>query len=162
MPVKKLMKSLPLLVAFAGLVACGGNRRAQSSGMVLKRVIRPALIEAGIVGKVVGWHTFRHSLATNLRSMGVDVKVAQELLRHANSRITMDYYTQAVSEDKRLASGRQIEMLMGEKRGAGSTQHPLAPSEVLPRFASAHNPQIVLGEMVGTSGFEPLTSTVSR
>jgi len=41
-------------------------------------------------GKVIGWHSFRHSLATNLRSMGVDVKVAQELLRHANSRITLD------------------------------------------------------------------------
>jgi integrase len=81
--------------------------------MVLKKIIRPALIRAGITGKVIGWHTFRHSLATNLRSMGVDVKVAQELLRHATSRITMEIYTQAVAADKRLASGRQIEMLMG-------------------------------------------------
>ena len=39
------------------------------------------------------------SLATNLRSLGVDVKVAQELLRHANSRITMDVYTRAVSAE---------------------------------------------------------------
>jgi integrase len=108
--------------------------------MVLKRVIRPALIQAGITGKVVGWHPFRHSLATNMRSMGVDVKVAQELLRHANSRITMDYYTQAVSADKRLASGRQIEMLMGQRMGADCTQHPLAPLDGLPQFATAHNP----------------------
>jgi site-specific recombinase XerD len=54
--------------------------------------------------KVIGWHTFRHSLATNLRSLGVDVKVAQELLRQANSGITMDLYTQAISSDKRSAS----------------------------------------------------------
>jgi site-specific recombinase XerD len=81
--------------------------------MVMNKIIRPALVEAGIVGKVIGWHSFRHSLATNLRSMGVDVKVAQELLRHANSRITLDLYTRAVSADKRLASGNQIEMLMG-------------------------------------------------
>ncbi len=47
--------------------------------------------------KIIDWHSFRHSLATNLRSMGVDVKVAQKLLRHANSRITKDFYTQAVS-----------------------------------------------------------------
>ena len=80
--------------------------------MVLKKIIRPALVRAGIKGKVIGWHSFRHSLATNLRSLGVDVKVAQELLRHANSRTTMDLYTQAVSADKRSASKRQIEMLI--------------------------------------------------
>jgi integrase len=46
--------------------------------------------------------------------MGIDGKVAQELLRHANSRITIDIYTHAVSADKREASKKQIEMLMGE------------------------------------------------
>ena len=81
--------------------------------MVLKKIIRPALKEAGVRGKIIGWHSFRHSLATNLRSMGVDVKVAQELLRHANSRTTMDIYTQAVSADKRTASERQVALLMG-------------------------------------------------
>lgn len=81
--------------------------------MVLKKTIRPALKRAGITGKIIGWHSFRHSLATNLRSLGVDVKVAQELLRHANSRTTMDLYTQAVSADKRIASQRQVELLCG-------------------------------------------------
>lgn len=80
--------------------------------MVLKKIIRPALVRAGITGKVIGWHSFRHSLATNLRTMGVDVKVAQELLRHANSRITMDLYTRAVSADKRVASSKQMDMLL--------------------------------------------------
>jgi integrase len=84
--------------------------------MVLRKIIRPALDRARVTGKVIGWHSFRHSLATNLRSLGVDVKVAQELLRHANSRITMDLYTQAVSADKRIASGRQAEMLLAGKQ----------------------------------------------
>ena len=79
---------------------------------VLKKFIRPALERAIITGKKSGWHTFRHSLATNLRSLGVDVKVAQEQLRHANSRTTMDLYTHAVSADKRSASQRQIELLL--------------------------------------------------
>lgn len=88
---------------------------------VLKKIIRPALKAANITGKVIGWHSFRHSLATNLRSLGVDVKTAQELLRHANSRVTMDIYTQAVSTEKRRASERQFQMLLG---GAAIGNHP--------------------------------------
>jgi integrase len=83
--------------------------------MVLRKILRPALKRAEVKGKQVGWHTFRHSLATNLRTLGVDVKVAQELLRHSNSRVTMDVYTQAVSAEKRLASGKQVEMLVGQQ-----------------------------------------------
>ncbi len=36
-----------------------------------------------------------------LRKCGVNVKVAQELLRHANSRITLDIYQQTVTEERR-------------------------------------------------------------
>ena len=79
---------------------------------LLRKVIRPAARRAGIVDKVIGWHTFRHSLGTNLRFLGVDIKTAQELLRHANSRITLDLYSQAVSSQKREASARVVEMLM--------------------------------------------------
>jgi site-specific recombinase XerD len=36
--------------------------------MILRKVIRPALERAGIIDKVIGWHSFRHSLAKKLRS----------------------------------------------------------------------------------------------
>ncbi len=52
--------------------------------------------------KQVGFHTFRHTLATLLGSLGVDIKTTQELLRHANPNITMRIYQQAVSEEKRV------------------------------------------------------------
>ena len=38
---------------------------------------------------------------TLLKANGEDVKTVQELLRHANSRITLDVYTQAVNSHKR-------------------------------------------------------------
>ena len=77
-----------------------GGKQTLAPDTLLKKVIRPALKGAGITDKIVGWHTFRHSLATNLRAAGVDLKTAQELLRHANSRITLDVYTRAVSATK--------------------------------------------------------------
>lgn len=72
-----------------------------------------------------GWHTFRHSLGTNLRFLGIDIKTAQELLRHANSRITLDLYTQAVSTQKREANAKLVDMLLPSPK----PQHHRAPSE---------------------------------
>lgn len=78
---------------------------------ILDRFIRPAAFRAGIT-KRIGWHTFRHTYATLLKDNGEDVKVVQELLRHANSRTTLDVYTQAISESKRLAQSRVIARLI--------------------------------------------------
>lgn len=64
--------------------------------------IRPAAIRAG-VKKHIGWHTFRHSLATLLGQNGENVKVVQELLRHATTRITTEVYQQAEQDAKRAA-----------------------------------------------------------
>jgi integrase len=80
---------------------------------ILTGHIRPALERAGIT-KLVGWHTFRHTLATVLKANGEDVKTVQEILRHANSRITMDIYTQAVTPAKRHAQAKVLEMILPE------------------------------------------------
>ena len=67
------------------------------------------------ITKRVGWHTFRHTYSTLLRANGEDVKVVQELLRHANSKITMDVYTQALSPAKREAQGRVASIIFPKK-----------------------------------------------
>jgi integrase len=80
--------------------------------MILRRHVRPALKRLGIE-KHIGWHTFRHGMANLLRQSGADVKVAQELLRHANSRITLDVYSQTVTEERRAAQELAFDSLMG-------------------------------------------------
>jgi len=82
---------------------------------LLRRWIKPAAKRVGIT-KRMGWHTFRHTYSTLLRANGEDIKVVQELLRHANSKITMDVYTQALSPTKREAQGRVASMIL-PKRG---------------------------------------------
>ena len=65
------------------------------------------------IAKKMGWHTFRHTCATLLRASGVDIKVAQELLRHASCRVTLDTYTQAITEHKRAAQNRVASLVRG-------------------------------------------------
>lgn len=74
---------------------------------LMKRYIKPAAKKAGI-NKNIGWHTF----GTLLKANGEDVKTVQELLRHANSRITLDVYTQAVGSNKRAAQSKVVRMMV--------------------------------------------------
>jgi integrase len=64
------------------------------------------------ITKRIGWHTFRHTYATLLKSSGADVKVVQDSLRHANARITMEMYTQALTQDKRTAQTKVVQMML--------------------------------------------------
>ena len=81
--------------------------------MILKNHIRPALKRPGILKKV-GWHTFRHGVADLLRRKRVDLKTAQDLLRHANPRILMQHYQQSVTEEQHEAQELAFDSLMGK------------------------------------------------
>jgi integrase len=117
------------------------GKQPLSPDTLLKKIIRPAVVRAGIKDKAIGWHSFRHALATNLRAAGVDLKTAQELLRHANSRITLDVYTRAISATEREANNRVMEMVFeaGRKklsapsrgRKAGSKKGADCPSTLV-------------------------------
>src|ERR1039457_4876162 len=88
-----------------------GGRKPYWPDMALFRHVRPAATKLGIT-KRIGWHTFRHTYATLLKSSGADVKVVQDSLRHANARITMEMYTQALSQDKRTAQTKVVQMIL--------------------------------------------------
>ena len=79
-----------------------GGPRGDTS--ILRYHLKAAAKRAGISGKI-GWHTFRHTNATVLEQVGVRMKVAQELLRHADIQTTMNIYTRAMEKDKREAAG---------------------------------------------------------
>jgi integrase len=72
---------------------------------MLHKVLKPAAVRAGIT-KRIGWHSFRRTLATLLQASGASVKATQDLLRHANSKITMDLYAQSIPAERREAQSR--------------------------------------------------------
>jgi hypothetical protein len=125
------------------------------------------LKRAGIEGKTIGWHSFRHSLATNLRAAGVDLKTTREFLRHANSRITLDAYTRAVSATKREANDRLLKMVLeaANKKPSFSTLvstlnkekrrkwlRPSAPSRKMLDVVVCHKPFVSLRFYGGDDG----------
>lgn len=90
---------------------------------LLAHVIRPAALRAGI-GKHIGWHTFRHSFSSLLVANGENVKVVQELMRHANCRCTLKIYSQARIQAKRNALHRVVEMIFPQEGEVTGIEDP--------------------------------------
>jgi integrase len=72
-----------------------------------------AVVHAKRLGitKQIGWHSFRRTFATLLKASGQDVKTTQELMRHANSRLTLDVYAQALNPAKRAAHLKLVDSI---------------------------------------------------
>ena len=77
---------------------------------ILRRYIRPAAKNQGIE-KRIGWHTFRRTYATLLRSVGTEFKVMQELMRHSSLRSTLDIYAQAITPAKHAAQAAVVSLM---------------------------------------------------
>jgi integrase len=94
----------------------GGPR---GDGSILEYHIKPASRRAGI-GKI-GWHTFRHTNASIMDPEGIRMKVAQELLRHADIQTTMNVYTGAMERDKQEAAFLMARRMLKRKPQAAFT-----------------------------------------
>ena len=55
----------------------------------------------GIAG--AHFHTLRHSFATRLLELGVDIKTVSALLGHGAARTTLDFYAHSLIEQQRSA-----------------------------------------------------------
>ena len=58
----------------------------------------------GITG--VHFHTLRHSFATRLLELGVDVKTVSALLGHCSAKTTLDFYAHVLIDRQRSAMER--------------------------------------------------------
>jgi integrase len=85
----------------------------------LQKVLQPAARRAEIT-KRIGWHMFRHTYSSLLSEYGNDVKVVQELMRHAKVSTTMEIYTHARMEKKREAQSKVVDVLFGRQRAVAS------------------------------------------
>jgi integrase len=90
------------------------GRRPYLAQQIMRRHIAPAARKLGIT-KRIGWHTFRHTYSTLLRSTGAELTIMQELLRHSTIRVTLDTYTQAVTTEKRNAQEAVVALLFPQK-----------------------------------------------
>ena len=91
-----------------GTLGCGWPEAIE------RKFIRPAAVRAKIT-KHISWHVFRHTFSTLLPENDQDVKTVQSLMRHANSNITMNINTHAVSSKKRRAQSKVVEMILPEQ-----------------------------------------------
>lgn len=83
---------------------CNG-RKPYWEAAIMRHYVQPVAERLGIE-KRIGWHTFRHTYSTLPRSLGVEFKVTQELMRHSS----LDVYTQAVGPAKRAAQAAVLSL----------------------------------------------------
>ena len=79
---------------------------------VLRRIIRPAAVRAGLT-KRIGWHTFRRTLATLLQANGSSVKLTQDVMPHASSKLTLELYARSVPDGRRAAQAGILRAVAG-------------------------------------------------
>ena len=83
--------------------------------------IQPLVKRLGITQRV-SWQTFRSTFTSLLTANNENVKVVQELLRHASSKITIDVYAQARMQDKRSAQLRIVKGLRKPDKNRGKAK----------------------------------------
>jgi integrase len=102
------------------------GKQPRVANMLVEDHLRPAAVKAGILsshpdnhGGLVdddprrfGFHNLRHSLASFLIRIRTDPKTVQTLLRHSDVKLTLQFYTHAVSRDRMVAAGKMLTAIL--------------------------------------------------
>ena len=74
-------------------------------------------------GSGIGRQTFRHSYRSWLDDTGAPTTVQKELMRHASIQTTMNIYGKAMTDSKRQAHSKVVELILKPKKtqSGGST-----------------------------------------
>lgn len=91
-----------------------------------RKILQPTARKIGIT-KSIGWHTFRHTYSSLLAHTGNDVRVVQELMRHAKLSTTLEVYTHAGMDKKRVAQKKAVDLLLDRNRGPKPAKREEAP-----------------------------------
>ena len=102
------------------------GKQPRVANMLVEDYLRPAAAKAGILsshrdeqGQLVeddprrfGFHNLRHSLASFLVRIRTDPKTVQTLLRHSDVKLTLQFYSHAVSQDRMAAAGEMLTAIL--------------------------------------------------
>src|SRR5207244_10995467 len=101
--------------------------------------LRPAAVKAGMRSahpdnhgglvdddpRRLGFNNLRHSLASFLIRIRTDPKTVQTLLRHSDVKLTLQFYTHAVSRDRMVAAGKMLTAILSHAPGKKRTESGL-------------------------------------
>ena len=150
------------------------GKRPMWGQTIVRKGIRPATQKLGI-NKKIGWHTFRHSYSTLLRSLGGYQSAAgftapfigQTHTRYVHasghasktrsakccsSFVNRECTKRLIAPEKSPAFARALETVLGF---AGDGMHPCAPA------LNIRNPCKLLKKLAGTTRLELATSAVT-
>jgi integrase len=102
------------------------GKQPRVANMLVEDCLRPAAARAGVLsshrddrGRLVeddlrrfGFHNLRHSLASFLVRIRTDPKTVQTLLRHSDVKLTPQFYSHAVSQDRMTAAGEMLNAIL--------------------------------------------------
>ncbi len=84
-----------------GYVFQAGNGSPLRTENLFQREMQSPLQSAGV--KWRGWHGFRHGVGSTLHALGTPIKLISEILRHAETKVTMDLYVKPSANEQRAA-----------------------------------------------------------